>query len=122
ANLRSPSRMSFTAWRVLSCSGEAGSALVYFSPRDSSAASLIETWIDQTERRTWFLSENSTWPQIRNSTWPAKQSEIFRASKAHQLQPTHERRISMPYINVGKENSGNIDLYYEDHGSGKPVV
>ncbi len=28
----------------------------------------------------------------------------------------------MPYISVGKENSGNIDLYYEDHGSGKPVV
>ena len=28
----------------------------------------------------------------------------------------------MPYVSVGKENSGNIDLYYEDHGSGKPVV
>ena len=28
----------------------------------------------------------------------------------------------MPYINVGKENSGSIDLYYEDHGSGRPVV
>jgi non-heme chloroperoxidase len=28
----------------------------------------------------------------------------------------------MPYITVGKENSGNIDLYYEDHGSGNPVV
>jgi len=28
----------------------------------------------------------------------------------------------MPYITVGKENSGNIDLYYEDHGLGKPVV
>ena len=28
----------------------------------------------------------------------------------------------MPHVNVGKENSGNIDLYYEDHGSGKPVV
>ena len=28
----------------------------------------------------------------------------------------------MPYIAVGKENSGNIHLYYEDHGSGKPVV
>ena len=28
----------------------------------------------------------------------------------------------MPYISVGKENSGDIDLYYEDHGSGKPVV
>jgi non-heme chloroperoxidase len=28
----------------------------------------------------------------------------------------------MPYISVGKENSGNINLYYEDHGSGTPVV
>ena len=28
----------------------------------------------------------------------------------------------MPYVNVGQENSGNIDLYYEDHGAGKPVV
>lgn len=28
----------------------------------------------------------------------------------------------MPYTTVGKENSGNIDLYYEDHGSGSPVV
>jgi non-heme chloroperoxidase len=28
----------------------------------------------------------------------------------------------MPYATVGKENSGNIDLYYEDHGSGMPVV
>src|SRR5947199_2513299 len=28
----------------------------------------------------------------------------------------------MPFITVGKENSSNIDLYYEDHGSGNPVV
>ena len=28
----------------------------------------------------------------------------------------------MPYITVGKENTGNIELYYEDHGSGRPVV
>jgi non-heme chloroperoxidase len=28
----------------------------------------------------------------------------------------------MPYITVGKENSGTIDLYYEDHGAGEPVV
>ena len=28
----------------------------------------------------------------------------------------------MPYIHVGDENSGSIDLYYEDHGSGEPVV
>lgn len=28
----------------------------------------------------------------------------------------------MPYVEVGKENSGAISLYYEDHGAGKPVV
>jgi pimeloyl-ACP methyl ester carboxylesterase len=28
----------------------------------------------------------------------------------------------MPYITVGKENSGDIDLYYEDHGMGPPIV
>ena len=28
----------------------------------------------------------------------------------------------MPYVTVGKENSANIDIYYEDHGVGKPVV
>ena len=28
----------------------------------------------------------------------------------------------MPYVTVGKENSGNIDLYYEDHGAGETVV
>jgi len=28
----------------------------------------------------------------------------------------------MPYIEVGKENSSPISLYYEDHGSGSPVV
>src|ERR1039458_2217583 len=32
------------------------------------------------------------------------------------------RRIYMPFATVGTENSGNIDLYYEDHGSGDPVV
>jgi len=28
----------------------------------------------------------------------------------------------MPYVTVGKENSGDIQVYYEDHGSGDPVV
>lgn len=28
----------------------------------------------------------------------------------------------MPYITVGQENSGNIDIYYEDLGSGQPIV
>lgn len=28
----------------------------------------------------------------------------------------------MPYIQVGTENSASIELYYEDHGEGQPVV
>ncbi|MEW2382819.1 alpha/beta hydrolase [Micromonospora sp. NPDC047707] len=28
----------------------------------------------------------------------------------------------MPYVTVGTENSTTIDLYYEDHGQGQPVV
>src|SRR3954447_10293591 len=28
----------------------------------------------------------------------------------------------MPFVTVGQENSGSIDLYYEDHGEGQPVV
>jgi pimeloyl-ACP methyl ester carboxylesterase len=28
----------------------------------------------------------------------------------------------MPYVIVGQENSAPIELYYEDHGSGQPVV
>jgi non-heme chloroperoxidase len=28
----------------------------------------------------------------------------------------------MPYVTVGTENGSGIDLYYEDHGSGQPVL
>jgi non-heme chloroperoxidase len=28
----------------------------------------------------------------------------------------------MPHVAVGKENSANIELYYEDHGKGQPVI
>src|SRR5687767_4672335 len=28
----------------------------------------------------------------------------------------------MPYVNVGEENSGRIELYYKDWGGGPPVV
>ncbi len=32
------------------------------------------------------------------------------------------RSNTVPYVNIGRENSGSIELYYEDHGEGKPVV
>jgi non-heme chloroperoxidase len=38
------------------------------------------------------------------------------------LKYTTIKEETMPYIKVGQENSGSIDLYYEDHGSGRPVV
>jgi len=28
----------------------------------------------------------------------------------------------MPYVTVGQENSGSVELYYEDHGAGRPLV
>jgi hypothetical protein len=28
----------------------------------------------------------------------------------------------MPYVTVGRENTGDIRIYYEDHGAGAPVV
>jgi len=28
----------------------------------------------------------------------------------------------MPYVTVGRENTGDIGIYYEDHGAGAPVV
>src|SRR5258708_14086822 len=30
--------------------------------------------------------------------------------------------IAMPFVTVGRENSAAIRIYYEDHGSGPPVV
>jgi pimeloyl-ACP methyl ester carboxylesterase len=41
------------------------------------------------------------------------------SSKGIQPQPDWRSR---PYVTVGQENSGRIDVYYEDHRQGQPVV
>src|SRR6202050_4064112 len=38
------------------------------------------------------------------------------------MQPERRKDSMSSYIKVGKENSTAIELYYEDHGSGSPVV
>jgi non-heme chloroperoxidase len=37
-------------------------------------------------------------------------------------QKRKKRRNAMPHVAVGTENSSDIELYYEDHGKGQPVV
>ena len=32
------------------------------------------------------------------------------------------REDALPYVAVGQENSAPLELYYEDHGSGRAVV
>src|SRR4029077_10249608 len=36
--------------------------------------------------------------------------------------PIRKESGAMSFVNVGRENSSPIELYYEDHGSGLPVV
>src|SRR5580698_3917218 len=36
--------------------------------------------------------------------------------------PASGRKPQMPTVTVGKENSADIEIYYEDHGTGQPVV
>ncbi len=33
-----------------------------------------------------------------------------------------ERKNTVPYVTVGKENGANIDIYYKDWGNGQPIV
>jgi non-heme chloroperoxidase len=43
-------------------------------------------------------------------------------SQENDRSPQPHREEAVPYLTVGSENSTDIQLYYEDHGSGQPVV
>jgi non-heme chloroperoxidase len=51
---------------------------------------------------------------------PTSQSK--RLSESLQSNPEYTREPMSSYIKVGQENSTPIEVYYEDHGSGSPVV
>ena len=34
----------------------------------------------------------------------------------------HRKGALMPTVTVGRENSAGIEIHYEDHGTGQPVV
>jgi non-heme chloroperoxidase len=44
------------------------------------------------------------------------------AGPSQSTNPERKRETMSSYIKVGQENSTPIELYYEDHGSGSPVV
>src|SRR5213595_1538128 len=46
----------------------------------------------------------------------------YRKSSAASNEPSKQRKTTMPYVPVGKENGANIDIYYKDWGSGQPIV
>jgi len=49
-------------------------------------------------------------------------SRAAEKTAVHSRPSVPSRNIEMNTIKVGQENSASIDLYYEDHGSGSPVV
>jgi len=52
--------------------------------------------------------------------WPAGSHSEDRAGRYHCEHRT--MRIAMSFVTVGRENSAAIRIYYEDHGTGSPVV
>src|ERR1035437_825261 len=66
------------------------------------------------------LCEHARHHGSHNRLRPARPNRL--TDKHQALTSRQSRRVSMPFTTVGTENSGNIDLYYEDHGSGDPVV
>lgn len=64
------------------------------------------------------FSQDGAFAIIGKSTGAVPPSNAFTQTKTHH-RFTKEKPL-MPYITVGQENSANIDIYYEDLGTGQP--
>jgi serine/threonine protein phosphatase PrpC len=73
---------------------------------------LNDVLVEQCQSPVSAFEMDSRLYQISDST--------FTQTKTHH-QFTKEKPL-MSYITVGQENSANIDIYYEDLGTGQPVV
>jgi hypothetical protein len=99
-------------------------------PRDS--AGLPESAMDTMNCRGFVTGDRQRssvhmwWIRLARRAIVAVKSCGKTASRASKYQSAYkcakENLNAVHYCTVGKENSGNIDLYYEDYGSGKPVV
>jgi non-heme chloroperoxidase len=53
---------------------------------------------------------------------PLSRRFVQGTSRWRYLDARTEQETLMPFITVSAENSASVDLYYEDHGEGQPVV
>jgi non-heme chloroperoxidase len=82
---------------------------------------------DRHEKRSQFAINALSRIGVDGAPFAAwERSEICedynRATNHNLIDRKRKGDARMPFVIVGKENSGNVELYYEDHGSGKPVI
>src|SRR3982074_1405054 len=53
---------------------------------------------------------------------PKRHNGARRSAQVTLIAPPNDKDHDMPRITVGTENDGPIEIHYEDHGSGQPVV
>src|SRR5207253_188911 len=73
----------------------------------------------RTRRRTGLATGTQTRQATRDSLGATGPSDAQAAAIPHQ---TRNKGECMPRIAVGTENDASIEIHYEDHGSGRPVV
>lgn len=73
-------------------------------------------------RRHFLRNATLAFAAAELCTMRSADAQSNRASSAPMPQVRPRTSTSAGYVTVGKENSGDIEIYYEDHGSGEPIV